>query len=273
MKINSISKIYKAKNAEPVIALNDVSFELPNKGMVFILGKSGSGKSTLLNAISGLTKVDKGSIEVDNKDITKLSENELCKYRNTLCGFIFQEYNLIPELNVSENIKLALQLQGEKNVDEKVQEVLKLVELTNYEKRKVTELSGGQKQRVAIARAIIKNPKIIFADEPTGALDEQTGRSILELLKKLSKDRLVIIVTHDKGFAKEYKDRIIELKDGKIINDDGTTNKAQDEEKSEWKKVRPDHVRGGPFYADRRKNESYSWVSSSLVRENDCTRA
>ena len=236
MKINSISKIYKAKNAEPVIALNDVSFELPNKGMVFILGKSGSGKSTLLNVISGLTKVDKGSIEVDNKDITKLSENELCKYRNTLCGFIFQEYNLIPELNVSENIKLALQLQGEKNVNEKVQEVLKLVELTNYEKRKVTELSGGQKQRVAIARAIIKNPKIIFADEPTGALDEQTGRSILELLKKLSKDRLVIIVTHDKGFAKEYKDRIIELKDGKIINDDGTTNKAQDEEKSEWKK-------------------------------------
>ena len=236
MKINSISKIYKAKNAEPVIALNDVSFELPNKGMVFILGKSGSGKSTLLNVISGLTKVDKGSIEVDNKDITKLSENELCKYRNTLCGFIFQEYNLIPELNVSENIKLALQLQGEKKVDEKVQEVLKLVELTDYEKRKVTELSGGQKQRVAIARAIIKNPKIIFADEPTGALDEQTGRSILELLKKLSKDRLVIIVTHDKGFAKEYKDRIIELKDGKIIKDDGTTNKAQDEEKSEWKK-------------------------------------
>ena len=237
MKIQGISKTYNIKNTRAIIALNDVSFDLPEVGMIFILGKSGSGKSTLLNVLSGLDKVDKGHIEICGKDITKLSENELCNYRNSCCGFVFQEYNLIPELSVGENIMLALQLQGEKNAESKVREILERVGLSEYEKRKVTELSGGQKQRVAIARAIVKNPNIIFADEPTGALDEQTGKSILNLLKEFSKNKLVIVVTHDKEFAKKYGDRVIELADGKIVSDSDETKFIQEGTDTEtWKK-------------------------------------
>ena len=148
MKIRGIRKTYNIKSAQPVIALNDVSFDLPEVGMIFILGKSGSGKSTLLNVLSGLDKVDKGHIEICGKDITKLSESKLCNYRNSCCGFVFQEYNLIPELSVCENIMLALQLQGEKDVESKVREILEHVELSEYGKRKVTELSGGQNKEL-----------------------------------------------------------------------------------------------------------------------------
>ncbi len=234
MRIKGVKKSYKAGD-KSVVALDDINFELPQRGMVFILGKSGSGKSTLLNVMSGLDKADEGSIEVGGKDITKCSESELCKFRNSYCGFIFQEYNLISELNVGENIKLSLQLQGEKNVEERVREVLKRVGLEGYESRKATELSGGEKQRIAIARAIIKDPKIIFADEPTGALDEKTGQVILELLKGISADRLVMVVTHDREFAERYGDRIIELADGKIVRDSNSQEQG-DEKESEWKK-------------------------------------
>lgn len=236
MRVEAIRKTYKIKNAQSIVALDGVSFDLPKNGMVFILGKSGSGKSTLLNIMSGLDKVDEGEIEFCGKDITKLTEKELSNYRNSCCGFVFQEYNLIPELDVGENIMLTLQLQGEKDTEQKVKEVLKQVDLVGYEKRKVTELSGGQKQRVAIARAIIKNPKIIFADEPTGALDEKTGRNIFDLLKEFSKDKLVVVVSHDRAFAERYGDRIIELADGKIVADNGTVEFPQEMKKEEWKK-------------------------------------
>ena len=236
MRVEAIRKTYKIKNAQSIVALDGVSFDLPKNGMVFILGKSGSGKSTLLNIMSGLDKVDEGKIEFCGKDITKLTEKELSNYRNSCCGFVFQEYNLIPELDVGENIMLTLQLQGEKDTEQKVKEVLKQVDLVGYEKRKVTELSGGQKQRVAIARAIIKNPKIIFADEPTGALDEKTGRNIFDLLKEFSKDKLVVVVSHDRAFAERYGDRIIELADGKIVADNGTVEFPQEMKKEEWKK-------------------------------------
>ncbi len=236
MRVKDLRKVYKTKDAQSVKALDGVSFDLPEKGMVFVLGKSGSGKSTLLNVLSGLDKVDEGSIEICGKRITDLSEKELSNYRNSCCGFVFQEYNLIPELNVSENVMLSLQLQGEKNTEQKVQEVLNQVGLPNYEKRKVTELSGGQKQRIAIARAIIKNPKIIFADEPTGALDQQTGENILDLLKEFSKEKLVIVVSHDVEFAHKYGDRIIELSDGKVINDSGKEELTQEAKEEELKK-------------------------------------
>lgn len=219
MRVRHLSKTYTPESGE-VKALNDVNFELPESGMVFILGKSGSGKSTLLNLVSGLDRADKGSeIETCGIEIVSCSANERDVYRNSSCGFVFQEYNLIPELNVKENIKLSWQLQGNKDNDEIVEKTLQKVELGGYGDRKVTELSGGQKQRVAIARAIIKEPKIIFADEPTGALDEDTGESIFKLLKAIAKDRLVIVVTHDREFAEKYADRIIELANGKIISD------------------------------------------------------
>ncbi len=236
MRVRHLSKTYTPESGE-VKALNDVNFELPESGMVFILGKSGSGKSTLLNLVSGLDRADKGSeIETCGIEIVSCSANERDVYRNSSCGFVFQEYNLIPELNVKENIKLSWQLQGNKDNDEIVEKTLQKVELGGYGDRKVTELSGGQKQRVAIARAIIKEPKIIFADEPTGALDEDTGESIFKLLKAIAKDRLVIVVTHDREFAEKYADRIIELANGKIISDSDEGYIATAQEKVEHKK-------------------------------------
>jgi len=239
MKITNLSKTYKPKKSFPVKALKNISFSLSNSGMVFFLGKSGSGKSTLLNVLSGLDNADAGSsIEVSGKDLCKLTKHELDDYRNTCCGFVFQEYNLIPELNVEENIALAIQLQGQKDTENKVKEVLAQVGLSGYEKRKVTELSGGQKQRIAIARALIKNPDIIFADEPTGALDKSNGENIMTLLKELSEEKLVIVVSHDRDYAATYGDRIIELEDGTIINDNATDNLCHSETASrkEWRK-------------------------------------
>ncbi len=236
----NINKTYKIKNCPAVQALKNANFMLADTGMVFFLGKSGSGKSTLLNVLSGLDKADEGSsIEIAGKDICKLSIKELDNYRNSCCGFVFQEYNLIPELNVEENISLAIQLQGIKKTADKVREVLSKVGLDGYEKRKVTELSGGQKQRVAIARALIKEPQIIFADEPTGALDKCNGESVMSLLKELSNEQLVIVVSHDRDYAIQYGDRIIELEDGEIIADSGANASMLDTgeiRSNDWRK-------------------------------------
>ena len=242
MIVKNLSRTYTLKDSPSVQALRGVSFTLADTGMVFFLGKSGSGKSTLLNVLSGLDKADEGShVEIYGKNICALSISELDDYRNSCCGFVFQEYNLIPELNVQENIALAIELQGENDIEDKVKDALKKVELDGYEKRKVTELSGGQKQRIAIARALIKNPDIIFADEPTGALDKSTGESIMELLKELSKEKLVVVVSHDNDYAARYADRIIELEDGKIINDSAastTMYPTESNSSKEWHKSR-----------------------------------
>ena len=239
MKIRNLCKTYDIKNGEKVHALKGVSFDLPSTGMVAILGKSGSGKSTLLNILSGLDSFDSGDVEAFGKNMKDFSRAELDNYRNSCISFVFQEYHLIPELSVGENIALALQLQGEQNADENVKSVLNQVELSGYENRKISELSGGQKQRVAIARALIKNPKIIFADEPTGALESQTGESILQILKCISKEKLVILVTHDREFAEKYGDRIIELADGVVINDtDNTYQFTEKESEMEMRKPR-----------------------------------
>ncbi len=236
MRISNLSKTYRLKSGE-VRALNDVNMELPENGTVFILGKSGSGKTTLLNLLSGLDSADEGSvIEVGGKNIVTCSRAERDGYRNSHCGFVFQEYNLIPELDVKENVGLSLELQGNKDNKSAVENALKLVELEGYGNRKITELSGGQKQRVAIARAIVKDPKIVFADEPTGALDSDTGEMVMTLLKNISKDRLVIIVSHDKEFAEKYGDRIIELSDGKVISDGDGEYSAVEQKQAEFKK-------------------------------------
>lgn len=234
MKILNLKKTYKTA-AGNVVALDGVSFDLPEKGMVFLLGKSGSGKTTLLNVLSGMDTFNEGEIHVDGKDLSKMSMKELDNYRNTCCGFVFQEYHLIPELSVRENILLSLNLKGEKNSEEKLHRVLQEVELEGYENRSVTELAGGQKQRVAIARAIIKDPEIVFADEPTGALDNKTGESILRLLKELSRERLVVVVTHDREFAEKFGDRIIEIADGKIIKDTNPDFCEQTKRSADWK--------------------------------------
>ncbi len=233
MKVVNLTKIYKVKKGEPVKALDGVTFDLPQKGMVFLTGKSGSGKTTLLNLLSGLDTFDDGDIILGDKSLKGFSGKEADSYRNGCCGFVFQDYNLLPEFTVAENVSLALEIQGKQASKEEISQALKSVDLEGYENRKVTELSGGQKQRIAIVRALVKNPEVIFADEPTGALDSKTGDDILSLLKKLSEQKLVVIVSHEQEFAQKYADRIIELKDGKILSDtaaeycenDGAENK------------------------------------------------
>ena len=219
LELKNITKTYTPKKGVPVQALRGVDLSFEDRGMVFILGKSGSGKSTLLNIIGGLDSADGGEIIIDGKSTKGFKEADYDNYRNTYVGFVFQEYNILNDFTVGENISLAVELQNGKVSKERVDEILKEVGLEGYADRKPNELSGGQKQRVAIARALIKSPEIIMADEPTGALDSETGRSIFELLKKLSEDKLVVVVSHDREFAEEYGDRIIELSDGEVIAD------------------------------------------------------
>ena len=219
LEVKNLVKVYKSKGGVETKALDGVTVNFPETGLVFLLGKSGSGKSTLLNMIGGLDRPDSGEIIVKGRSSKDFSQADFDSYRNTFIGFIFQEYNVLNEFNIEQNIALALQLQGKKNDKEAVNKLLKEVDLEGFNKRKPNTLSGGQKQRIAIARALIKQPEIIMADEPTGALDSNTGKQVLETLKKLSKTKLVIIVSHDQDFAEEYGDRIIELKDGKIISD------------------------------------------------------
>ena len=219
LEVKNLKKTYKTKGGNITKALDDVSIVFPEKGLIFLLGKSGSGKSTLLNVIGGLDRVDSGEIIIKGKNSKDFSASDFDSYRNTFIGFIFQEYNILNEFNIEQNIALALQLQGKKNDKEAVDAILKQVDLQNFGRRKPNTLSGGQKQRVAIARALIKNPEIIMADEPTGALDSKTGKQIFDTLKELSRDKLIIVVSHDRDFAELYADRIIELADGKITSD------------------------------------------------------
>ena len=219
LEIKNLTKIYKTKGGVDTKALDNVSVDFPEKGMVFLLGKSGSGKSTLLNLCGGLDTPTSGEIIVRGRSSATFSGSDFDSYRNTFIGFIFQEYNVLNEFTVEENLSIALELQGKPKDKEKVAELLRQVDMEGYAKRKPNTLSGGQKQRIAIARALIKDPRIIMADEPTGALDSATGKQVFDTLRSLADERLVIVVSHDREFAEYYGDRIIELKDGKIISD------------------------------------------------------
>ena len=224
LQLKDVTKTYKTKAGE-VHALNGVSLTFPSTGMVFITGKSGCGKTTLLNIIGGLDSVDSGEIFVQEKSLSSFSAKEYDSYRNTFVGFVFQEYNLLTEYTVEYNVKIAMELQGRKADDKEVDDLLKEMEIEGFKTRKPSELSGGQRQRVAIARALVKEPRIIMADEPTGALDSATGIQVFDTLKKLSKDKLVIVISHDGDFAEKYADRIIRLVDGQVVEDITFTNR------------------------------------------------
>lgn len=239
IELKNITKSYKSKKGKDTLALNNISLKLNNKGMVFILGKSGSGKSTLLNILGGLDKYDSGDMLILGKSSKDFTQADFDSYRNTYIGFIFQEFNILEDYNVYENIALALQLQQKEINNSEIDNLLEKLEIKDLKERKVNELSGGQKQRTAIARALIKNPKIILADEPTGNLDSKTGKDVMNLLKEISKEKLVVIVSHDNEFAKLYADRIIEIKDGNIIND---TNVLDIEENTENYKTIKSHL-------------------------------
>lgn len=219
LEVKNLVKKYVSKKGTTVKALDDVTIKFPSTGMVFILGKSGSGKSTLLNVMGGLDIPDSGEIIIKNKSSRNFQQKDFDCYRNTYLGFIFQEYNLLDDFNVEENISLALELQKKELNPFELSSILDKVGLRGLGKRKVNELSGGQKQRVAIARALVKNPDIIFADEPSGALDSTTGKQIFDTLKSLSSEKLIVIISHDRDFAEFYGDRIIELRDGKVYSD------------------------------------------------------
>ena len=223
LKLTNVTKTYVSKKSkQKVDALRGVSFELADTGMVFILGKSGSGKSTLLNMLGGLDSPTTGEIVVDGVSMKDFKQADYEGYRNGYVGFIFQEFNLLNEFNVKDNIALALHLSKGDNIDERVLKALQQVELSEeYLTRRVDEMSGGEKQRVAIARTIVKDSKMILADEPTGNLDEATGESIWNILKELSKTRLVVVVSHDRDSATKYGDRVIEIADGSVIADSG----------------------------------------------------
>ncbi len=217
IKIDKISKIFT--DGTPAVALKDVSLNLPSKGMVFIVGKSGSGKSTLLNILAGYDKPSVGSIEVDGKRLDKFTLHELDYYRNATIGFVFQDYCLIDAFNVYQNIRLVKDYQNKKISKKEIDDILEQVDMKGYGKRFPKQLSAGQKQRIAIARALAKNTNIILADEPTGNLDSKTTVQILNLLKEISKTRLVVIVSHSKEDAYDYADRIIEISNGQIASD------------------------------------------------------
>ncbi|NLG82679.1 MAG: ABC transporter ATP-binding protein/permease [Bacilli bacterium] len=226
LELRNLTKIYEVSDKQ-IVALKDITLTFGKSGFVVILGKSGSGKSTLLNLIGGLDEPTSGEIRFKGNSIKDFTANLWDEYRNTYVGFVFQDYNLLEEYTVKKNIALSLELIGyqKDQIEDKVKEILKIVDLEGLEKRKPKELSGGQRQRVALARALVKNPNIILCDEPTGNLDSATGKLILDTLKTLAKNHLVIMVTHDEEFAKSYGERIIELHDGVVVRD--TTNNPE----------------------------------------------
>jgi len=218
IKVTNLTKIYKSKNKKECVALDKINFTLPDKGLVYIIGKSGSGKSTLLNLIAGLDTITSGSIVIDGNEVGKMKSNDFDKYRSSYLTFVFQDYKLLENLNVYQNIEVGLDVNDSLN-HEVIKNSLSRVGLADYAKRYPYELSGGQQQRVAIARALARNSKLILADEPTGNLDFNTSRQILAILKEVSKEKLVVVVSHNLMDADIYADRIIELYEGKIITD------------------------------------------------------
>ena len=228
LKVKNIEKYYGSRS-NLTKAIDDISFSIQEGEFVGIMGASGSGKTTLLNVISTIDRVTAGHIFVNDEDITKLKGNSLNKFRREKLGFIFQDFNLLDTLTAYENIALALSIQKVnsheidkkvKEIEKKVIDVAKKLEIENILDKYPYQISGGQKQRVASARAIITNPKLILADEPTGALDSKSARKLLESFESLNKEyrATILMVTHD-AFTASYAERILFIKDGKIFNE------------------------------------------------------
>lgn len=231
LELKNIKKIYKTDNFEQQ-ALKGINISFRKNEFVSILGPSGSGKTTLLNIIGGLDNYTSGDLIINNKSTKKFKKTEWDSYRNNCIGFIFQSYNLISHISILENVEMTMTLSGykKKNKRKKALEALERVGLKEHANKKPNQLSGGQMQRVAIARALVNDPDIILADEPTGALDSTTSVQIMDLIKEIAKDKLVIMVTHNAELADLYATRIIKVKDGEILDD---SNPIKEEEKKD----------------------------------------
>ena len=216
LKVENLTKTYGKKDTE-VKALDNISFSVNKGEFIAIVGASGSGKSTLLHLIGGVDKPSSGKVYINGKDIYSLSKDEIAIFRRNEIGLIYQFYNLIPILNVKENITLPCDLEGKKVDEKRLNEIIQMLGLENRKEHLPNELSGGQQQRVAIGRALINNPSIILADEPTGNLDSKASKEIIDLLKNSNKkyNQTILLITRDENIAKQA-DRIITIQDGKI---------------------------------------------------------
>ncbi|MGL5328430.1 MAG: ABC transporter ATP-binding protein [Peptostreptococcaceae bacterium] len=216
IKLNNIQKYYKV-GKDKLHVLKSINLDIKKGEFIMIMGKSGSGKTTLLNILGFLDKFDEGRYVFNEEDVTNLNENQRSRFRNKNIGFVFQQFNLVETLSVYKNVELPLVYEGKQSKKEKeniIREKLELVGLLDKENAKPLQLSGGQQQRIAIARALVNNPELIFADEPTGALDSETADSVMETLKLLNEQgKTIIMVTHDSDLVK-YATRVIRLKDG-----------------------------------------------------------
>mgnify|MGYP000862093412 FL=1 len=222
IRLVNVKKTFNKHKSNEIRAINDTSIELADSGLVTFLGNSGCGKTTLLNAIGGLDRVDKGQIYIDDQRITRRLNGKLDEIRNLRIGYIFQNYNLIEDATVFENVALVLKMTGFKDkdaIERRVMYILDRVGIAKYRNRPASMLSGGERQRVGIARALVKNPQIIIADEPTGNLDSSNTIDVMNIIKAISKQKLVILVTHERDIAEFYADRVIEIVDGKIVDD------------------------------------------------------
>lgn len=233
IRVKDLYKIYRVGETK-VRALDGVDFSIYKGEFCSIVGASGSGKSTLLNMLAGLEKPTKGQIVIAGEHMENKNENQLVKFRREHIGFIFQSFNLMPTMNAVENVALPLTFQGvdKKTRLKKAESVLKLVGLSKYRKHRPTQMSGGQQQRVGVARALVVRPEIIFADEPTGNLDSNTSKEVMELMKRVVREQnqTLVMVTHDNHLA-GFADRIFHIMDGKIIKIEDNREKQTDEER------------------------------------------
>ena len=256
LQLKKIRKEYKTGDLVQT-ALNDVSLNLRDSEFVAILGPSGSGKTTLLNIIGGLDRYDSGDLVINGISTKKYTDRDWDSYRNHTIGFVFQSYNLIPHQTVLANVELALTISGISGAERKrrATEALQKVGLGNQLHKHPSEMSGGQMQRVAIARALVNNPDILLADEPTGALDSETSIQVMELLKEVAKDRLVVMVTHNPELAQQYATRIVNLKDGVIRSDTAP--------------YEPDTAQLAPAVHKNMGHSSMSWWTSLTLSFNN----
>ena len=238
LRLENIRKEYVTGDSK-VEALKGISLNFRKNEFVSVLGQSGCGKTTLLNIIGGLDRYTSGDLIINGKSTKEFKDRDWDSYRNHSVGFVFQSYNLIPHQSILSNVELALTLSGVSKSErrKKAIKALEDVGLGDQVHKKPNQLSGGQMQRVAIARALVNDPEIILADEPTGALDTQTSVQIMEILKKISKDRLIIMVTHNPNLAEEYSSRIIKILDGKIIDDSNPYSKEEEEKEDRTSKA------------------------------------
>lgn len=250
LKLVNITKEYQL-DKDSVLALHDVSIEFRKNEFVSILGPSGCGKTTLLNIIGGLDRYTNGDIKIDGISTKQYDDVDWDTYRNRRIGFVFQSYNLIPHMNILKNVSLSLTLAGvnKDEARERALQALEKVGLASQAKKKPNQMSGGQMQRVAIARALVNDPEIILADEPTGALDSESGIQVMDLLKEVAQDRLVIMVTHNPALAEEYSTRIVYLKDGEVVGDtmpyDSLVEQEEVKDENAVEQVATEEVDGG----------------------------